>query len=208
MTASTKLLIVDAREIIRAGLYYILHHSEKTAHFNIFQAKDLFEAKVSITANAPDLILLAYQSAATTEDSLFAWLKEYNVSIPVIVLFDYPQPLFPEKMKATNIKGYILKDIGSEELIHSIEQVLEGQPFFSGQVQYVSKHLLPESILKELHITRREQEIIGFIIKKLSSKEISEKLFLSKRTVETHRQNILKKFRVKSTSALIRALLM
>ncbi|MCF3107887.1 LuxR C-terminal-related transcriptional regulator [Niabella sp. CC-SYL272] len=109
-------------------------------------------------------------------------------------------------MKKFNVKGYILKDISSSELVISIERVQNGEVFICEKLQKMINAQLPDQILSTHRITKREQEIIGLMVRKLSSKEMSNRLFLSKRTIDKHRENILKKFNINSTSALVKAL--
>jgi two-component system, NarL family, nitrate/nitrite response regulator NarL len=102
--------------------------------------------------------------------------------------------------------GYLLKNMEREELITAIDQVLDGSVYLSKAanekiVQQLQAYDLPGNNVPAL--TRREKEILQLLAKGLTSNEIAEKLFLSTFTVDTHRRNMLQKFNVHNTQALI-----
>jgi DNA-binding NarL/FixJ family response regulator len=102
--------------------------------------------------------------------------------------------------------GYLLKNMEREELITAIDQVMDGSIYLSKAanekiVQQLQAYQLPGNGVPSL--TRREKEILQLLIKGLTSQEIAGKLFLSTFTVDTHRKNMLQKFNVHNTQALI-----
>ena len=103
--------------------------------------------------------------------------------------------------------GYILKNTGQEELIAALEIITEDGTYFSQDItpiltQLVKKQLYPEKKLKTL--TAREKEVIMLIVNEHTSEDIAAKLFISKKTVEKHRANILEKTECKSTIGLVK----
>lgn len=205
MTATT-ILIADDQEIIRTGLHHMIRKYTESASIKIIEAGTLEESKDRIITHQPRLILLNYQLSGTTGELLLAWLAASGFNIPTIILFNYADVPFVDKMIAANAKGCILKDITADELNTAIQIVTGGEVYFSMRLKHMMKMEVPEATLKELHLTKREAEIVQLIVKKRSSREISNQLFLSQRTVETHRRNILRKFNVSSAGALVKAL--
>ena len=104
-----------------------------------------------------------------------------------------------------DIAGYVLKNIGKKEFIHALEKIAVGGIYFS---EDVLKEMTKASELKkenvEVNLTNREIEIIQLIEKECSNKSIADSLFLSERTIETHRKNIFRKTKTNSVLGLIK----
>ena len=104
-----------------------------------------------------------------------------------------------------DIAGYVLKNIGKKELITALEKISAGGIYFSDEVLHEmtrASELKKES--DEAHLTAREVEIIKLIEKEFNNKQIAESLFLSERTVETHRKNIFRKTKTSGVIGLIK----
>ncbi len=107
-------------------------------------------------------------------------------------------------IEEAKIDGYIPKASGQKELLLAIETIVSGGQYFSQPVlqQYeVFKKM--RNANEELHLTARELQIIGCIVKHYRNKQIADELFISERTVETHRKNIYRKTNTKSEASLI-----
>ena len=104
-----------------------------------------------------------------------------------------------------DICGYVLKNIGQKELIHALEKIAGGGIYFSDEVlQEMTKASERKKSNEEAHLTTREIQIIRLIEKEYSNKKIADELFLSERTVETHRKNIFRKSKTSSVIGLIK----
>ena len=104
-----------------------------------------------------------------------------------------------------DIAGYVLKNIGKQELITALEKISGGGIYFSDEVLHEmtkASELKKES--DDAHLTAREIEIIKLIEKENNNKQIAEQLFLSERTVETHRKNIFRKTKTSGVIGLIK----
>jgi len=107
-------------------------------------------------------------------------------------------------IEEVKVDGYIQKACGKQELINAITSIINCTPYFSAQVkeQYETyKKLKTEN--KDLNLTNRELQIIECITRHLSNKDIANKLFISERTVETHRKNIYRKTNTKGVATLV-----
>lgn len=101
----------------------------------------------------------------------------------------------------SDIAGYVLKNLGKQELITALEKIAGGGVYFSEEVlAEMVKATERKKTSEEVHLTMREIEIIRLIEKEFNNKQIADTLFISERTVETHRKNI---FRKTQTSGLI-----
>ena len=107
------------------------------------------------------------------------------------------------------VNGYISKAGGKDELIHAIETIAKGEYFFSDSVmqQYEAYKKIMEGI-EVFHLTARELQIISCIMKHYSNKQIANELFISERTVETHRKNIYRKTNTKGEASLIQFIML
>lgn len=110
-----------------------------------------------------------------------------------------------QMIQDADIAGYVLKNIGKQELIFAIEKIASGGVYFSEEVlnelEHFS-HLKKEN--EETNLTTREIEIIKLIEKECSNKDIATQLFISERTVETHRKNIFRKTKTNSVIGLVK----
>jgi DNA-binding NarL/FixJ family response regulator len=107
--------------------------------------------------------------------------------------------------------GYIPKNTGKEELQNALFHLMEGEPYFSKEVSMeLAREYMPQNKKKQkndesyVHLTAREKEIIKLFAAEFTPAEISEKLFISSQTVETHRKNLLKKLDLKNTISLVK----
>ena len=113
--------------------------------------------------------------------------------------------LVNQMINESDISGYVLKNIGKQELLKALEKISAGGIYFGDEVL---SEMLKSSDRKrsseEAHLTLREIEIIKLIEKEYSNKKIADTLFLSERTVETHRKNIFRKTKTSSLIGLIK----
>jgi len=110
-----------------------------------------------------------------------------------------------EMINDADISGYILKNVGKKELVSAIEKIAGGGIYFSDAVlDELEKTASRRKKNEEAHLTERELEIIRLIENELSNRQIAEKLFISERTVETHRKNIFRKTQTNSVIGLVK----
>ena len=115
----------------------------------------------------------------------------------------YKRQSYITRMFQFGAMGYLLKDDRAQEIEKAIRVVLNGDRYFSSQIKIEIDSLLERDQKKE-QISDRELEILECISRGLTNQDISEKLFLSQHTIETHRKNILRKLDAKNTAELIR----
>ena len=128
-----------------------------------------------------------------------------NIKILALSMHDDRQTI--SDMLEVGINGYVLKNTGMDELTAAIIKVANGQMFFSAEVTETMMKAMaePKNTSKEtISLTPREIEIVKLISTELSNAQIGEKLFISERTVETHRKNIFRKTNTKSVAGLIK----
>ena len=129
-------------------------------------------------------------------------------NLQIIALTNYEDATFIKQIIKNGAMGYLLKNTGKNELIEAIKTVLNGERYLQQNIREI---LLNESIGKATtssffipKLTNREKEILALIIKEYTTDEIAGKIFLSIKTVESHRSNLMQKLGVKNSAGLVR----
>jgi DNA-binding NarL/FixJ family response regulator len=129
-------------------------------------------------------------------------------NLKIIALTNFEDVSFIKQIIKNGAMGYLLKNTGKNELIEAIKTVLRGERYLQ---QNIKEILLSESLGKAISssffvpkLTSREKEILALIIKEYTTEEISNILFLSTKTVESHRSNLMQKLSVKNSAGLVR----
>ncbi|MGQ0739583.1 MAG: LuxR C-terminal-related transcriptional regulator, partial [Bacteroidota bacterium] len=113
--------------------------------------------------------------------------------------------LVNEMIEDADIAGYVLKNIGKQELVKALEKIAGGGIYFSEEVlDELQRSSNRKKQKEEAHLTGREVQIIRLIEKEYNNKQIAETLFISERTVETHRKNIFRKTSTNSVIGLVK----
>jgi DNA-binding NarL/FixJ family response regulator len=133
--------------------------------------------------------------------------------LKILVLSMLSHERYVEQLFDAGAHGYVLKNADKEEIMVAIRSVMAGRQFLCSELglamlrKATSKELSASAYFdarKPSQLTRRETEILQLLAEGLTTNEMAEKLFTSKRTIETHRQNILEKTQTKNTAALIK----
>ncbi len=148
----------------------------------------------------PDVILMDINLPDINGLELCKMVKQQYPQVFVIGLTVNNQPGIIKKMIDNGASGYVLKDAFKNEVIDAIKAAANGQVFYSHSAASAMRK--PDNILPSL--TRREKEILELIGDGLINQQIADKLFLDVTTVDTHRKNMLAKYKVRNTAALIK----
>lgn len=200
------LVLVDDHKMVLNGLASMLKSYNKEVHImNTFHnGKDLLDSLTEVT---PDVLFLDINLPDINGVEVCKIVSREYPDVRVIALTNYHQSNFIKNMIRNGAKGYLLKNSSKEDLIEAIRTVMKDQIFLPGELQ---KKLLNESFgVKEKDtfipkLTNREKEVLAAISDELTTNEIAESLFISSKTVETHRNNLLQKFDAKNTAGLIK----
>ena len=153
----------------------------------------------------PDIIILDINILPISGlDAVPLILKKYPLT-RVIGVSMHNQPAYAKRMIRNGAKGYVTKNSEKEEMYKAIEEVMRGGIYICEEIRNTLTHqVLEEDNSPFSKLTEREVEIIRLLKDGLSTNEIAGKLFLSPRTVETHRARILKKLELKNTVSLVK----
>lgn len=165
------------------------------------------KALEEIKEKRPDVLITDINMKELSGIELAKKVKQFDSDIKILALSMHDDRQTISDMLEVGISGYVLKNTGMDELTAAIMKVANGQMFFSAEVTETMMKAMaePKNSNKEIvSLTPRELEIVKLISSELSNAQIGEKLFISERTVETHRKNIFRKTNTKSVAGLIK----
>ncbi|MDQ6470700.1 response regulator transcription factor [Flavobacterium sp. LHD-80] len=165
-----------------------------------------------VTQNNADVLVLDISMPEKDGIKVLQEFNETESDCKIIILSSYDDLKIIKEVMKLNAKGYLTKKCAGENIIEAIKTVYSGQEYFSVAVREKILESFTHNTSKshETHyfensiLTPRELEIVKLISLEYSGKEISEQLFISTNTVETHRKNIMKKLHTKNTIGLVK----
>jgi DNA-binding NarL/FixJ family response regulator len=199
-----KLLLVDDHQLYIDGIRSQL---SKEPHIDIVgEALNGQAAMDFLDENAVDIVLSDMSMPQMTGIELTKKIKQRHPKTQVIVLSMNKRKALIQDAMHSGASGYVLKDATKDELAEAVRSVTSGDTYLSRGVGKIllsmNQKLQPNEDLASL--TDRELEILKLISSELSNAEIAQNLDISRRTVETHRKNIMKKLGVKNSVGLAR----
>lgn len=153
----------------------------------------------------PDVVLMDISMGSTDGISVTKKLKELYPEIKVLALSMHNESQYIKSMLDNGANGYILKTTGRNEMLSAIQTVYSGATFLSSDVSLnLLKGLNQTQNTEIIKLTPREIEVLKMIANEHSNQEIADTLFISSRTVDTHRRNLLEKLGLKNNAGLVR----
>lgn len=200
-----RLLIVDDHQMFIDGLKSLLRKQE--TFVVVAEALNGQSALDIIEKEKIDIILSDISMPLMTGIELTKIVKSKHPEIKVIVISMHNDSSVVSEIINSEAEGYILKNTGKKELFEALTKVANNGTYYSSDVLSVMMQTLKvdkKSTDEMKHLSEREIEILKLIVEEFSSEQIAEKLFISKRTVDTHRINILSKTNSKTLVGLIK----
>ncbi len=203
MMNEIKLIIADDHELFRIGLAELLKkHDDIKIVKSVADGVELM--KVLNSQLLADIVLLDLTMPNMDGFQVLKEIKNLNTNIKPIVISMHNVGNYIAKCAKMGAYGYLLKNTDESELVFAIRNVYKGKKHFSSEISEKMINFMSTQSISENVLSNKENEILGLISKGLTTKEIAAKLFVSTRTIETHRTSILKKFEVKNTAELIK----
>ncbi len=193
--------ITDDQSIIINGLQKILSDKPGIKITGTFFNGD--ELLSGLETMQPDVLLLDIQMPGKSGIELAGIVTKKYPAIKIIALTNYDVPAQIKKMLQQGCQGYLLKDVDPDIIVTAIKTVYNGEMYIQKEIQTKLVKGIYDPASGQV-ITRREKEILQLIVGEYTNKEIADKLFLSLRTVENHRNHLLQKFKVKNTAGLVK----
>jgi len=204
-----RVLIVDDHQLLRDGLAAMLKDVE---HINVVGTASSGEEAINIAQDKiPDIILMDIMMAGMSGIEATRWIKEQNPAIKVIIVsMEVNQGLIGDGIKS-GIEGYLPKDVDKATLVKAINKVNAGEKFFSDSITkiifdsyYQQESGEKKETVKNKDLTKREVEVLKEVAMGKSNQEVADTLFISIKTVETHKSHILDKLGLKNTAELVK----
>lgn len=198
-----KIALADDHQLFRNGLKILLESYEE---FHVVtEASNGAELLRAVETNPADIVLMDISMPEMDGAEATAKLVSQAPSTKVIALSMYGEEEYYYKMVDAGAKGFILKDSDITEVHDAITAVHKGGNYFSQELLYhvIRRIKNREQEVKSSNLSKREKEILLKICEGLSNHEIADALFISKRTVDKHRANLLAKTGSKNTASLI-----
>ncbi len=203
------LLIVDDHKMLRQGFKDILFSIKQSLSLHIAEAASGEEAIRKINDNQYDIVFIDYQMPGISGVETIYRILRFKPLLKIIVLSSYDALAFVESMRDAGAKGYLLKNVEGPELLKAIERVLEGKNYYSHEIAIKLLESMENNETGKAHqrkiLTKRETEVLQLIAMELTNDEIAQKLFVSKKTINSHRQHLLAKLDAKNTAGLVKA---
>lgn len=204
-----RVLIVDDHQLMREGIASLLRNIED---IKVIATASSGEEAINVArAENPDVVLMDIMMAGMTGIEATRWIKEQNSAIKVIIVSMEVKREFISAGIKSGIDGYLPKDSDKETLVDAIHTVHKGGRFFNEAItslifeDFYSKEIKAPVRTKTISsdLTKREMEVLEHVAAGRTNKEVAEALFVSVKTVETHKTHILEKLGLKNTAELI-----
>ncbi len=196
------ILLVDDHQIIIDGLTALINSIEGMKV--IGDANNGKEAIELLKVLDADVVLMDIDMPVMNGLDATKAIKDNNNAIKVIILSMHCDSGMVKELIGIGADGYVLKNASKDELITAITKVAGGQQYFSSDVTMSLLNDIPKTSAElDVELTNRELEILKLIADGFSNKEIGEQLFISHRTVDTHRTNLMKKLNINNIAGLI-----
>jgi DNA-binding NarL/FixJ family response regulator len=206
-SAKSRIFIVDDHPIVRQGLMQLINNESDLVVCG--QGEDAYQALKTIRQLKPDLTLLDISLKDTGGIELLKELRAQDPTLQVLILSMHDESLYAERALRAGARGYIMKQEAPQTLLQAVRKVLKGEVYVSEKMSAVLLQRMvgnrkPDGTLPMDRLTDREMEIFRMIGAGMTVKEIAERLFLSAKTIEAHREHIKGKLNLKSSAELLR----
>lgn len=203
MKKKLSIILVDDHKLFREGLKLLL--SKVPFVGDIYEASNGQEFIDKLPVVKPEIALLDIEMPIMNGIKATRIALEEMPGLRIIGLSMYSDQSYYTNMIEAGAKGFLMKNSSFDDVQRAISDVGEGRSFFSGEIMdELIRNINRKKIVKKAtDLTDREIEILFLICKGLSNQEIAEKLYLSKRTVDKHRENLLLKTGSKNTASLV-----
>jgi hypothetical protein len=205
--AKIKVFLVDDHQMMIDGLLSLLKSEEDIVICGT--ALNGQAALDALPTALPDIVLTDISMPGMDGIALTKAIKSQFPNIKIIALSMFNDSHHISDMLEAGISGYILKNTGNQEMMEALRRVASGATYYSDEVAAEMMRALTDRSHKKqeteaVHLTEREREIIILIAKEYSNAKIASELFISERTVETHRKNIYRKTNTSNIVGLLK----
>lgn len=203
---SISIIIADDHDIIREGIKNILHgHPEYAV---VAEARDGAEAAEMVKKHKPDILLLDITMPKVSGLEAIEQVHYLSPKTKILMITVHKTHIYILKAIESGVKGYLQKENAGEELLPALAKIASGGVYLTSTVSsFLLERALKESAQEPKTtslLTAREKEILRLVAEGKTAKEIAKSLFISQRTVENYKNNMLKKLGLHRTTDLIK----
>lgn len=208
MAEQTRIVIVDDHPFVREGLKQLL--AGQGDFSLVAEASSVNEAQAAISSHTPDVAVVDLALGADDGVELVRWIRTSYPDIRVLVLSMQDEALYAERLLRLGVSGYVMKNVAGTDFLGALRKVARGQKHVSAAMgerllTHVARGRTPGTDEDPVSaLTGRELEVFRLIGEGISTREISQRLDLSMKTVDAHRRHMREKLNLRSTSELIR----
>jgi DNA-binding NarL/FixJ family response regulator len=198
-----KILVADDHPVVRKGLQSCLAKQDRLKI--VGEASDGDEALKKTRDLSPDVVLMDISMPGMNGLAVTEVLRKESPAVKVLVLSVHNNRDYIFRIIQAGAHGFISKEAPPDELLRAIESVYAGEPFFSPEIAKAALNQLVTSGGKKdpfAQLTSREREVLVLIAEGQSNKEIANKLGIGVRTIETHRERIMRRLDIHSVAGL------
>jgi RNA polymerase sigma factor (sigma-70 family) len=206
--ARIRVIIADDHTVVRQGIRHVLEDIEGLEV--IAEASNGNEVLRLMEDEIPDLLVLDISMPEKTGLDVAKELRAQGSEVAILVLSMHDDPEYVLEAVRAGADGYILKDVGPGELREAVEAVHAGKEYFAERVTHQLGVALREELERERQrsrlevLTAREREVLVRVAAGRTNREIAEEFGISPRTVETHRERVMSKLRIRTVAGLTR----
>ena len=204
--SNINVLIVDDHQIVIDGIISMLSTNKRFVVKNFAHTAEEAWAHISVNSHDYDLVITDISLAGKTGIRLCREVKNLDHRIKVLILTMHNDVACVKEALACEADGYLLKNNGRDDFLRALDSLIGRGSCFSHEIVPLLFQEVNQSRLKQpdVKLTHREQEVLELILLELTSREIAEKLFISKQTVDSHRISLMEKTGSKSDVGLIK----
>ncbi|SKA32805.1 DNA-binding response regulator, NarL/FixJ family, contains REC and HTH domains [Chitinophaga eiseniae] len=196
------IIIVDDHPIVLSGLLKMLEGHSRVRLLATY--RDAASLLAGMGSHQPDVLLVDVQMPVMDGEALVKILTKQYPDVKLLVFSNFDQSYTVHRMFAAGAKGYLLKGADKMTIIEAVETVHAGKNYLDATMREESLGELLGASRQAITLTLREQEVLDLLAKDFTTKEIARTLFLSERTIDNHRSNLLLKLGARSVAGLVR----
>lgn len=200
------IVIAEDHQLIIEGYTLLIKQIPETQI--VATASDGYEAIKAVEMYNPDLLILDLHMPRLNGIETLRHISTKHMKTKVIVISMYGDSTVHKEIMSLGAQGYLLKNADQEEFLLAIKLVLKGKSYYSSEIfneePKISGVGENEGVIPLSNLTKREEEVLKLIAKGFTNKEIGQRLFLSHKTVDGHRTNLMKKLNVHNVTGLVR----